>query len=135
MRVIRFAPPAFRAAQWSGKQWNVLDGLKVNGAGHGFFEYRVSWPAGLSPNKVTGVSLLLEASAKQLFGKDREGSAQQEGDYMRGKGTFDPSLNPNAYPMTDTARSPSAVRVRVNGSVAGVFDLPDDPADHRGILS
>jgi predicted transcriptional regulator len=25
--------------------------------------------------------------------------------------------------------------VRVNGHSAGVFDLPDDPADHRGILS
>ncbi|HOY59939.1 MAG TPA: glycoside hydrolase family 2, partial [Verrucomicrobiota bacterium] len=85
--------------------------------------------------KVGGVSLLLEASAKQLFGKDREGSGQQEGDYMRGRGTLDPSLNPNAYPMTDTVRFPSAVRVRVNGVPAGLFDLPDDPADHRGILS
>jgi len=135
VRVVRFAPQTFSAAQWSLKQWNVLDGLKANGAGHGFFEYRVAWPAGLSPAKVGGVSLLLEASAKQLFGKDREGSGQQEGDYMRGRGTLDPSLNPNAYPMTDTVRFPSAVRVRVNGVPAGLFDLPDDPADHRGILS
>ena len=54
---------------------------------------------------------------------------------MLGKGTFDPSLNPNSYPMTDTVRFPSAVRVRVAGETAGQFDLPDDPADHRGILS
>ncbi len=54
---------------------------------------------------------------------------------MRGKGTFDPSLNPNSYPMTDTVRFPSAVRIRVNGAVCGEFDLPDNPADHRGILS
>jgi predicted transcriptional regulator len=27
------------------------------------------------------------------------------------------------------------VRVVVNGEAAGTFDLPDDPADHRGILS
>ncbi len=80
-------------------------------------------------------SLRFEASAKQLFGKDREGAAQREGDFMRGKGTHDPSRNPNAYPMTDTECYPSAVRVRVNGAVAGTFDLPDDPADHRGILS
>ena len=32
-------------------------------------------------------------------------------------------------------RFPSAVRVRVAGQSAGQFDLPDDPADHRGILS
>jgi len=54
---------------------------------------------------------------------------------MRGKGTHDPSRNPNAYPMTDTVRFPTAVRVRVAGQSAGQFDLPDDPADHRGILS
>ncbi len=54
---------------------------------------------------------------------------------MLGKGTHDPSLNPNAYPMTDTIRYPSAVRVRVAGHGVGQFDLPDDPADHRGILS
>jgi len=32
-------------------------------------------------------------------------------------------------------RFPSAVIVRVNGEVAGRYELPDDPADHRGILS
>jgi predicted transcriptional regulator len=37
--------------------------------------------------------------------------------------------------MTDTVAFPSQVRVRVNGIVAGTFTLPDDPADHRGILS
>ena len=57
------------------------------------------------------------------------------GDYMRGKGTLDPSRNPNAYPMTDAVRFPSAITVRVNGVAAGRRELPDDPADHRGILS
>jgi predicted transcriptional regulator len=32
-------------------------------------------------------------------------------------------------------RFPSAVTIRVNGVVAGRRELPDDPADHRGILS
>ena len=54
---------------------------------------------------------------------------------MLGRGTADPSLNPNAYPMTDARRFPSAVTVRVNGVVAGREVLEDDPADHRGILS
>ena len=48
---------------------------------------------------------------------------------------MDPSRNPNAYPMTDTIRFPSLVRIRVGDQVAGVVSLPDDPADHRGILS
>jgi hypothetical protein len=135
LRLVRFAPNSFRSARWSLKQWNVLDGLKVNGAGHGSFEYRLPWPQGLKPEDLAGASLVFEASAKQLFGKDQEGAARLEGDFMLGKGTLDPSLNPNSYPMTDTRRFPSAVRVRINGQSAGQFELPDDPADHRGILS
>jgi hypothetical protein len=46
---------------------------------------------------------------------------------MRGEGTADPSLNPNAYPMTDTVKFPSAVRVRVAGQSLGQYDLADDP--------
>ena len=135
LRVVRFAPASFKSQQWSAKQWNVLDGLKVNGAGHGHFEYRIPWPAGLDPATLDGATLIFEASAKQLFGKDREGATQQEGDFMRGKGTHDPSRNPNSYPQTDTVKFPSLVRVRVAGESAGQFDLPDDSADHRGILS
>ena len=37
--------------------------------------------------------------------------------------------------MTDGVTYPSAVRVAINGASAGIFDLPDDPADHRGVLS
>lgn len=133
--LVRFAPNSFKDAQWSQKQWNVLDGLKVNGTGHGYFEYRIAWPEGMDAGKLAGVSLLLEASAKQLFGKDREGAKAADGDFMLGRGTHDPGRLPNSYPMTDTVTFPSKVRIRVNGTVAGTFDLPDDPADHRGILS
>ncbi len=134
-RVARIDPKAFSSARWSLKQWNVLDGLKVNGAGSGHFEYRVPWPAGLKLSDVAAAAFLVEASAKQLNGKDRDDAAEMQGDYMRGLGTLDPSRNPNAYPMTDTVRFPSAVTVRVNGVLAGRHELPDDPADHRGILS
>jgi predicted transcriptional regulator len=37
--------------------------------------------------------------------------------------------------MTDETQFPSAVRVRVMDQAVGTFDLPDDSADHRGILS
>ena len=117
------------------KQWNVMDGLKVNGAGSGFFEYRVPWPEGVRAAVLARVTLLAEVSAKQLFGKDREGAGRVVGDFMRGEGTHDPGLNPNAYPMTDATRFPSVVTVRINGALAGRQTLEDDPADHRGILS
>ncbi len=134
-RLVRIDPARFAAADWSLKQWNVLDGLKVNGAGSGFFEYRVAWPQGVRPADLESVTLVAEVGAKQLFGKDRDDADRVEGDYMRGRGTHDPSRNPNAYPMTDETRFPSAVMVRVNGVLAGQQMLQDDPADHRGILS
>jgi hypothetical protein len=134
-RLLRVAPGAFQEARFSLRQWDVLDGLKVNGAGSGFFEYRLPWPAGLREEDVEGADFVAELGAKELFGKDRPGAMAAEGDFMRGRGTHDPGANPNAYPMTDTRTHPSAVRVRFNGVAAGVFDLPDDPADHRGLLS
>jgi len=135
VKLVRIAPAEFDEAQWTVKQWNVFDGLKVNGAGAGYFEYRVPWPAGLKANSIDTASFRAELSAKQLFGKDKKGATKQEGDFMRGKGTHDPSLNPNAYPMTDEQTYPSAVRLRIGGQSLGLFELPDDPADHRGILS
>jgi hypothetical protein len=135
LRILRVAPGSFSDASWSLRQWEALDGLKVNGAGSGAFEYRIPWPSDLRPEDVVGATLLTELGAKELFGKDRADAGEAEGDYMRGKGAHDPSLNPNAYPMTDATTHPSAVRVRVGGMALGTFDLADDPADHRGLLS
>jgi hypothetical protein len=134
-RLVRVTPGAFSDAQWSLRQWNVLDGLKVNGAGAGFFEYRYPWPGGLDAADVEAATFLVEASSRPLLGRDRPDAGTGEGDFMRGGGTYDPGLNPNAYPMTDETRFPSAVTVRVGGHVAARHELADDPADHRGILS
>jgi len=134
-RLARVDAKAYRDARWSEKSWTVLDGLKVNGAGAGFFEYRISWPADLARGDVEAAIFVVEASAKRLNGKDRERGDSAQGDFMRGGGSHDPSRNPNAYPMTDATPFPSAVTVRVNGELAGRVELADDPADHRGILS
>lgn len=133
--LLRFAPNTFTDSKWTQKQWNVLDGLKVNGAGSGFFEYKIVLPASLKADDFASVRIIAELSAKQLFGKDKQGSKLMDGDYMRGKGTNDPSLNPNSYPMTDEKKFPGMVKIYVNNSCIGSFNLEDDPADHRGILS
>jgi hypothetical protein len=135
VKLVRIEPKSFVKAEWPVKQWNVFDGLKVNGAGAGYFEYRLPWPQDLDADDIETASFRAEISAKQLFGKDKEGAGKQEGDFMRGKGTHDPSLNPNSYPMTDETVYPSAVRIRIGGEAVATVDLPDDPADHRGILS
>jgi hypothetical protein len=135
MTIIRIAPDAFQKAEWSEKQWSVLDGLKVNGAGSGYFEYVLNWPSDLDSRKVQQATVTVELSAKQLLGKDHDPEARLEGDYMRGGGVSNRSLNPNAYPMTDTDRFPTIVRIRVNGVAIDSQYLADDPADHRGVLS
>lgn len=134
-RIVRVPAADYLDARWSLKTWKVLDGLKVNGAGSGFFEYRIPWPAGLVRADVDEATFLVEASAKRLNGKDRDTTSRDTGDYMRGGGLQDPSRNRNAYPMTGATPYPSAVTVRVNGQLAGRYELTDDPADHRGILS
>lgn len=133
--LVRFHPASYASAGWTTKTSRVMNGLKVWGDGKGYFEYRIQWPSGLKKENIAGLTFLLEASAKELLGKDRPEGMQKGGDYMRGEGFHDPGLNPNAYPMTDTRKFPSLLTVRVNGISAGQFYLPDDPADHRGILS
>lgn len=46
-----------------------------------------------------------------------------------------PHKNPNAYPMTDEKTTPSVINVFINGMKVKTTTLPDDPADHRGVLS
>jgi hypothetical protein len=135
LKIVRFAPDSFKSQNWTLNQWNVLNGLKVNGAGSGYFEYEIPVPEGVTPENTDNITLVAELSAKQLFGKDRKDTAMPDGDYMLGKGTNDPSRNPNSYPMTDTQKYPSIVRITVGGESIGSFVLEDDPADHRGILS
>ena len=135
LRLLRVAPARVSDARWSERHWTAMDGRKQNGAGAGFFEYRLAWPKDLRAEDVLGASFIAELGAKQLFGKDRTDKGRVQGDFMLGAGTHDPGLNPNAYPMTDGVRHPSAVRILANGIALGSFDLPDDPADHRGLLS
>jgi hypothetical protein len=135
VRVAHVPATAVHDAHWTLKQWTVLGDRKLNGAGSGFFEYRIPWPAGLDARDVAAATFLVEASAKRLNGKDRDTTEKQEGDYMRGGGFHDRSRNPNSYLMTSETKFPSAVTIRINAYPAGRLKLDDDPADSRGILS
>lgn len=132
--IVSVAADAFSAQQWSLKQWSVLDGLKENGAGEGYFEYTFPLPNGLDTGDIDEAYVLIELSAKQLFVKDMDQQTNQDINYMLG-GRDAPSRNPNSYPMTDETRFPSDIVVSVNGHEVLAATLPDDPADHRGVLS
>ncbi len=134
VKIFEIPAKAYSKAEWSQKTWNVLEGLKVNGAGKGFFEYQI--PIGKETNiaKMKEAYVLFEASAKQLFDKDKSADFNKNQDYMLGA-KVSPHKNPNAYPMTDEQKFPSTVEVFLNGIKTQTVTLADDPADHRGVLS
>ncbi|MDX2306219.1 MAG: glycoside hydrolase family 2 TIM barrel-domain containing protein [Microscillaceae bacterium] len=132
--IISLKPHQFSAQSWSKKQWQVLEGLKVNGAGKGYFEYSFDLPENIAPANAKEVYFMAELSAKELFVKDMQNKELGDVDYMLG-GLVAPSSNPNAYPMSDEQMFPSAISILVNGEKTFSTSLPDDPADHRGVLS
>ena len=133
-KIVTFAPASFTASEWSLGQTSIYDGLKVDGFGNGYFEYRVTIPKDIDLERISSAELVFEASAKQKFGKDKD-EKEVEGDRMLGGGSQDPCKSLNSYAMTDKILWPSKMQVSINGKVIGKYDLADDPADHRGILS
>ena len=129
--VTNAAPAAVVAskAEWSAGTTNVLGGLKLNGFGRGFFEFELAAPA-------KGGVFRAELGAKRKNGKDLAKGEKPDGlDYMLGGGSNDRSKNPNSYPQTSDVKYPSNLKVYVGGRLVKEMTLPDDPADHRGILS
>lgn len=132
--VVTLAPREFSEQSWSLKQWDVFDGLKVNGAGLGFFEYSFTLPNAFNATPPESVTFLAELSAKAFYIKDmNEAEKRQRGLDLNFRRY--PDSNPNAYPMTDEATFPSTIDIHVNGVKVETVTLPDDPADHRGVLS
>ena len=116
--------------EWSLKQWDVIDGKKFCGAGTGYFDYEFEAPKGECVFRA-------EVSSKRLNAKDfkKDASSNSDIDYMLG-GLANRSQNPNSYPQTSAVHKfPGTVKVYANGTLVATVDLPDDPADHRGILS
>lgn len=127
-------PDEYINQKWSIKSWSVLNGLKVNGAGKGFFEYKIPIKKEWKPNEIKHAYVVMELSAKELLDKDRDETFNQNQNYMLGS-RVSPSKNPNAYPMTDEMKYPSQVKLFINNTLVKNTTLEDDPADHQGILS
>lgn len=132
-RVISVEAKDYSNAQWTKKTWDALEGKKVNGAGDGYFEYTIKIGDKINLAKAKEAYFIIEASAKELFVKDQEEYNRNQ-DFMRGSKVA-PSSNPNSYPMTDETKIPSTVKIYVNDKEYSEQILPDDPADHRGVLS
>jgi hypothetical protein len=126
-------PSKYIQSEWSLKKWHVMDSLKVNGAGKGFFEYRIPL-TGFNLARLRKAAFVVELSSKPLLDKDKDKAVMGEQNYMLGS-RVSPHLNPNAYPMTDEQKNPSKVDIQIAGAHMLSRTLADDPADHRGVLS
>ena len=131
--IVSVKPDQFLEGEFSLKKWSIMNGLKMNGAGIGYLLYSFATPERKIVSKAQEIFLLMELSAKELFVKDIE-DFDRDQDYMKGS-VVSPSSNPNSYPMTDETTFPSTVTIKVNDKAVLTTTLPDDPADHRGVLS
>ncbi len=117
------------ASEWDQGTAEIFDALKINGFGKGFFEYELDAPA-------AGGVFKAELSSKRKNGKDFKGGVKKgDVDHMLGGGDYNRSKSPNSYPQTSNDKYPADLKVFVDGVQAAQLVLPDDPADHRGILS
>ena len=118
-------------SSWSRKSSAVLDGLKVNGMGKGFFELELDAPA-------EGGMFRAELSSRPLYAKDVEAGDANLSDTdiaFGGKGRLNPMSNANSYRMTSEECHASGLRIFANGKLVRETVLTDDPCDHRGLLS
>ena len=104
--------------------------------GSGFFEYEFTLPAGLDTNNIESVEFRAELAARYPQEKYLEdGVAENIGmTVVSDKGTI-PGYGKNSYPQTDESLFSSKVTITANGQQIAENMLPDDPADHRGLLS
>jgi len=133
---ISHSPSSFTDASWSIKHLAPQNGKKAWGMGTGFFEYEFAMPSGLDTNKLVSVEFIAELAARYPQEKYlEEGVAEGIGmTVVLNKGTI-PVYGKNSYPQTDENLFSSNVVITANGQKIGESLLPDDPADHRGLLS
>ena len=115
VEVFSLPPKEISNSNWTKRKWDVLNGKKVNGAGSGFFEYKIQIPENFKNLNFKEAYFIIEASANKLFDKDKKGEDYVDAgmDWMRGS-IVSPSKNPNSYPMTDETFFPSEINISIN---------------------
>lgn len=136
MIIISRSPSSFTAAKWSIKQYAPQQGRKIWGMGSGFFEYEFAFPRGLDTNRVSSVEFRAELAARYPQEKYLEGGvAERIGMTVVSDKGKTPGYGRNSYPMTDAKTYSTTVIIFINEQKSLQTNLPDDPADHRGLLS
>jgi hypothetical protein len=134
--IITQSPAAFTRADWSIKHRAPQNGKKVWGMGSGYFEYEFDLPDSLNADDIEKIEFRAEMASrypqeKYLEDGDAEGIGMT---VVSEKGTI-PGYGKNSYPQTDEKKHGSLVTITANNQKIGQVELPDDPADHNGLLS
>ena len=115
---IRFAPQQYAKADWPGAV-ETPEG-KVHAQNAGSFAYHLKLPASVVEAGPNAITFQGELAAK---------AGREKVDWPERK-------NPQDYPQTEATETwPSSVTLKVNDQPLAAFELPDDPADARGVLS
>jgi len=115
----------FRPEDWAQSEFSRSDSPdppiadKHYGLGAGTLRYEIAVPKGLPIEKLESLRFVCEVASKA----------------GREKVDWPERVNPQDYPQTDGTKYPSKVEVRINGVHLTTWQLPDDPADARGVLS
>ncbi len=134
--IITKSPAEFTSADWSIKYKATQNGSKVWGMGSGYFEYEFELPKDLNADKVRSIEFRAELASRYPQEKYlEEGDAERIGmTVVSEKGTI-PGYGKNSYPQTDEKLHGSLVTITTESHKLDQIELPDDPADHQGILS
>jgi hypothetical protein len=134
--IVKKSPGEFSGADWSIKHLATQNGAKVWGMGSGYFEYEFELPKDLNADEVKSIEFRAELASRYPQEKYlEEGDAERIGmTVVSEKGTI-PGYGKNSYPQTDEKMHGSLVTITTDSQKLDEVELPDDPADHQGILS
>jgi hypothetical protein len=134
--IITKSPAEFTSADWTIKHLATQNGAKVWGMGSGYFEYEFELPKNLNADQVKSIEFRAELASRYPQEKYLEdGDAERIGmTIVTEKGTI-PGYGKNSYPQTDEKMHGSIVTITTDSQKLTEIELPDDPADHQGILS
>jgi len=134
--VVTQSPSDFIEEDWSIKYYEPQSGNKVWGMGSGYFDYEFEIPKDIDTGKVKSIEFRAELASRYPQEKYlEEGDAERIGmTVVSEKGTI-PGYGKNSYPQTDEKLHGSLLTITANNHKISEIELPDDPADHQGILS
>ena len=130
------SPEEFSSASWSIKHHLAQKNKKLWGMGSGFFEYEFELPENINTEKIEGIEFRAELASRYPQEKYLEdGDAERIGMTVVSTKGIIPGYGKNSYPQTDENLHGSMLTITANDQIISEVELPDDPADHRGILS